>query len=303
MIGHCPRCNTSLEETVVGSVHVDGCNGCGGVWFDNRELGTIAQAQSADLKSLEDRFLPGAAAVTAGDMTCPVCNVLLFEFEFKHSPGIKLDACPQCRGIWADDGELQAIHDRVMLSLAQTATARPTERAMTTRQKARQAVSFLASRNCPTCGESNPHGSVVCWACGSALVDRRDMVCPSCEIPLTGYSFFGGTRIDICQGCCGVWLDHRELAEVVRRPESDIQQIFDVLDKPVVNTPGRLASEQEYLCPVCSKLMEERQYGYNSGIRIDVCDSCNGVWLGTDELHRTVEYYKREQNFGMEGRV
>src|SRR5262245_6555551 len=107
MTKNCPRCGTGLEETEVGALRVDGCNGCGGVWFDNKELGAIAQSQSAELKALEERFLPGAAVTVAGEMNCPVCEVLLFEFEFKHSPGIKLDACPQCRGIWADEGELQ----------------------------------------------------------------------------------------------------------------------------------------------------------------------------------------------------
>lgn len=300
MTKNCPRCGTGLEETEVGAIRVDGCNGCGGVWFDNKELGAIAQSQSAELKALEERFLPGAAAMQAdGNMTCPVCEVLLFEFEFKHSPGIKLDACPQCRGIWADEGELRAIYDRIMLSLSQVATARPTERVMTTHQKARQAVHFLTSMPCPKCGEMNPRGSLVCWACATVLRDERALLCPACEVPLTTTRFFGDTRIDICQGCCGAWLDQGELSTVIRRSPEELQPLLEMLDKHVVNVQGRLEPGHDYLCPVCSEPMEERLYGYNSGIRIDVCNSCAGVWLGTGELAHTVDYYVRQQKVGI----
>jgi uncharacterized protein len=303
MTKQCPRCGSGLEETVVGAIRVDGCNGCGGVWFDQKELGIIAQSQSSELKALEERFLPSAAAMNPdGDMTCPVCDILLFEFEFKHSPGIKLDACPQCRGIWADDGELQAIYDRIMHSLSQAATARPVSRPMTTHQKARQAVHFLTNSACPKCGEKNPKGCLVCWACATILRSQRDLLCPSCEIPLTPYTFFGKTRLDVCSGCCGVWLDQGELSEVLRRTPEELAPVFQELEKHVCNVQGRLEPGHEYLCPTCSEPMHERQYSYNSGIRVDVCDACAGVWLGTGELRHTVDYYQRQQTAGMSPR-
>ena len=46
-------------------------------------------------------------------MVCPVCSSELQEFEFKHAPGIKLNGCPQCKGIWADEGELDDLYRRM----------------------------------------------------------------------------------------------------------------------------------------------------------------------------------------------
>src|SRR5436190_24217070 len=85
----CPRCETMLTEVQIGSVRVEGCSGCGGVWFDNAELGAVANTASTDLLALEDQFLPGASAPQRGiQMACPACSVALFEFEFPHSPGV-----------------------------------------------------------------------------------------------------------------------------------------------------------------------------------------------------------------------
>src|SRR5437762_2861165 len=114
MMKRCPRCQTMLTEVQIGSVRVEGCNGCGGVWFDNAELGAVANTAATDLLALEDQFLPGTfAPQRQTQMVCPTCHVALFEFEFPHSPGVRLDACPQCKGVWADDGELQALYCRM----------------------------------------------------------------------------------------------------------------------------------------------------------------------------------------------
>ena len=42
-------------------------------------------------------------------MKCPVCDVVLTMTERQ---GIEIDACPQCRGVWLDRGELDKIVER-----------------------------------------------------------------------------------------------------------------------------------------------------------------------------------------------
>ena len=44
-------------------------------------------------------------------MKCPKDGTDLREYEFHH---VKLDRCPECKGVWLDPGELEilAIHDR-----------------------------------------------------------------------------------------------------------------------------------------------------------------------------------------------
>jgi uncharacterized protein len=44
-----------------------------------------------------------------GDMRCPSCGGQLVELE---RSGVRIDACRQCRGVWLDRGELDAILER-----------------------------------------------------------------------------------------------------------------------------------------------------------------------------------------------
>jgi Zn-finger nucleic acid-binding protein len=42
-------------------------------------------------------------------MRCPACNTRLVELERSD---VLIDACPECRGVWLDRGELDRILDR-----------------------------------------------------------------------------------------------------------------------------------------------------------------------------------------------
>jgi hypothetical protein len=39
-------------------------------------------------------------------MKCPKCGTSLIEIDFKE---IKIDECPECRGMWLDAGEFDAV--------------------------------------------------------------------------------------------------------------------------------------------------------------------------------------------------
>lgn len=42
-------------------------------------------------------------------MKCPRCNIILTMTERQ---GVEIDACPECRGVWLDRGELDKIINR-----------------------------------------------------------------------------------------------------------------------------------------------------------------------------------------------
>lgn len=42
-------------------------------------------------------------------MTCPRCSVKL---NLTQRQGVEIDACPECRGVWLDRGELDKIINR-----------------------------------------------------------------------------------------------------------------------------------------------------------------------------------------------
>lgn len=39
-------------------------------------------------------------------MKCPMCNVAMREVDRR---GIRIDVCPECRGVWLDGGELEKL--------------------------------------------------------------------------------------------------------------------------------------------------------------------------------------------------
>src|SRR5579871_4832352 len=130
----CPNCGNALTETLVGEIRVDGCENCGGVWFDRGELNAVAKTQMAQMTALDAHFAAHTPPTDRqAEKKCPVCHVALFAFEFPRSPGIQFDGCSQCGGLWADDGKLTAIHHRLLSAMA------PEKKKATTdiRQKAR----------------------------------------------------------------------------------------------------------------------------------------------------------------------
>jgi hypothetical protein len=61
----------------------------------------LIKAQRAKLDA--DRI---AAARKTHHMKCPKCGADLREQDFEH---LKVDVCPDCRGIWLDAGEIDMI--------------------------------------------------------------------------------------------------------------------------------------------------------------------------------------------------
>ena len=52
----CPKCGMSLEEIVVGEVHVDKCFCCEGIWLDSGELERLRQKDGGFFGRLVDLF-------------------------------------------------------------------------------------------------------------------------------------------------------------------------------------------------------------------------------------------------------
>ena len=95
----------------MGDVTVDVCHaGCGGVWFDNKEL-----------RSLDEPSEPAEEVVALYRKTdvdlnrrrsCPKCDdtVMMQHFSSVHHE-VLVDECPGCGGVWLDAGELAAIRE------------------------------------------------------------------------------------------------------------------------------------------------------------------------------------------------
>ena len=101
----CPKCGTGLsqrEVEVLGpNVHVDVCPDCKGMWFDDGELRKVLRD-----RRVEARMVPIAVGREAGSLECPRCGSTM---DLRQAEDVVVDACPGCRGLWLDMGELGSL--------------------------------------------------------------------------------------------------------------------------------------------------------------------------------------------------
>lgn len=110
---HCPACNKEMRKIFVPSegINVDVClDGCGGIFFDNREFKHFDEnTENIDdiLSVIEgkkfdevDESLP---------RTCPVCGSKMVKNYASAKREIQVDDCYSCGGKFLDNGELLKI--------------------------------------------------------------------------------------------------------------------------------------------------------------------------------------------------
>jgi uncharacterized protein len=297
----CPRCGGNLTERRFGAVAVDGCSACGGLWLDANELGQIARDPSTGLMDVERAFQPAVSAEAgAGTMACPKCGAALYRFEFPHTPGVPLDACPACKGVWMDDGELQQIAERLAEARKKTASVSPNaameqSQQEAQRQQARVATAFLLSSPCASCGTTNPATAVVCWACGKPLKTRSALhLCPRCDQPMQEMQPGDApTRVDACLSCKGVWFGAGELSVFLSAGLQEVQRVRQAIGDGLGAYVDRNVYEHNLIrCPGCHHGMERQSLGGQSDVMIDVCPYCKGVWLDAGELVAAYNFFK-----------
>ncbi len=105
--------------------------------------------------------------------------------------------------------------------------------------------------------------------------------CPRCHVPMTSEEH-GDIVMERCERCGGRWMD----------PE-DLKAIVDLIKLPVEGTPHRVGVDltdvhEDAPCPRCGVPMEPFNYAGDSGIILDRCRTCHGIWLDRGELERVV---------------
>lgn len=119
------------------------------------------------------------------------------------------------------------------------------------------------------------------------IIKEKPIDCPRCftrtirqEVKVFGPNI----DIDICPNCNGTWLDTGELKKMIKD-----RKITDYLTKDIGTK-----TESKLVCPRCGGLMDIENA---DDIEVDVCLSCNGVWLDEGEL----EGLKLKSEEGFEG--
>ena len=109
----CPDCLDAMKETRVGSLHLDFCKGCEGVWFDALELAAYTAKMS--LPAPPDPELHPSPSASAR-RPCPACTrseLLPAKLRF-----LSVRGCPDCRGIFVPRHQMKVLHERYREELA-----------------------------------------------------------------------------------------------------------------------------------------------------------------------------------------
>lgn len=112
----CPACQEEMIKIFVPSqgVNVDVClNGCGGIYFDNREYNYFdEQHENIDeiIKSIEGKTFKSVDETLP--RTCPACGARMAKHYASIKKEVLIDDCYSCGGKFLDNGELQKIRSQ-----------------------------------------------------------------------------------------------------------------------------------------------------------------------------------------------
>lgn len=107
---NCPACKGPLRQKSAGGMTLDICyGGCGGIWFDKTELEHMDPRASISLHTVWRD--PNRKVSLTEPRLCPRCaNQLLDHKLSSESVRVAVDQCPNCGGLWLDEGEFARIY-------------------------------------------------------------------------------------------------------------------------------------------------------------------------------------------------
>ncbi len=114
----CPVCKTeelalSALEGLLSSRH---CNKCGGNWIQSFEYWKWREHHREKLPEFEESAAaPAPNPPATGALVvkhCPECRSILVRYKVGHGFSFSLDQCGNCRGVWFDKDEWEALKAR-----------------------------------------------------------------------------------------------------------------------------------------------------------------------------------------------
>ena len=112
----CPACGKEMTEIFMPEqgINIDVClNGCGGIFFNNREFKHFdAKDQNIDtlLEAMKGKNFSQVHETTT-TRTCPVCGAAMVKNYSSATKQIQVDDCYSCGGKFLDHGELIKIRE------------------------------------------------------------------------------------------------------------------------------------------------------------------------------------------------
>jgi Zn-finger nucleic acid-binding protein len=117
-------------------------------------------------------------------------------------------------------------------------------------------------------------------------VDDLEVAAPVCQACLLIWTIRHKIKVNYCQSCEGMWLEHDELQELE-------DEVFDFGDR----WKGTLVFSSvatTHKCPECTALLQRFRYRFYD-LEMEFCPNRHGYWLDHDEDTRVLELMKREE--------
>lgn len=89
-------------------------------------------------------------------------------------------------------------------------------------------------------------------------------------------------------GCGGEWIDSGELKKVIeiREVKFNPEERRAIAESATITPVVLKDVDRDLRCPKCSGETDALNYGGDTGIIIDRCTECHGIWLDNDELEK-----------------
>jgi Zn-finger nucleic acid-binding protein len=145
-------------------------------------------------------------------------------------------------------------------------------------------------------GERGPESGEVSAAALPDGLDARVLhagagaTCPGCGTTMDLVALGAReTEVDVCPACAGVWLDAREIGELIERPlimRPELREIGRNVRATMKHVPDAVVYRR---CARCSEFMTRVNFATVSGVVVDECRA-HGTWLDRGELERIRQF-------------
>jgi Zn-finger nucleic acid-binding protein len=110
----CPKCNAEMGKVTHGSIEVDRCTSCEGIWFDLLERERLERQEGSEQIDTGDGAV-GRHFDKVGQIDCPVCGTPMIRMVDAEQPHVRYESCTTCNGIFLDAGEFRDLKGRTLL--------------------------------------------------------------------------------------------------------------------------------------------------------------------------------------------
>jgi uncharacterized protein len=279
----CLNCDAEMVNydvtTKKAELSYDVCERCGSLWLDAGELDKMAFQVQGSIEFCSEEADQSARP----SRNCPRCDDFqLVPVRFLGSSDIVLDHCRNCGGFWLDGGELNLVDQELTKIM-------PVEGHGFSDFVNNVHVPFWSKRLKRPSSETDFKVAVPPVP-GAEHKGQTSKACPADGSALDLYSL-DHVEFEGCPKCHGMWLDKDELRKL-KNAVNDGQLHW--LNREVDNVEKVSSVVSSRSCPKCPSIKLRSIVFGHSGVVIDSCPDCHGVWLDRGEFDSIVHFLRND---------